>query len=74
VTGSTDHPFKGRGVAFRTIYIHLFAGIDKEFFKDIAALKASKFKNWHSFFLLWKGPPFKVPGSKVGTRNPAFDG
>jgi hypothetical protein len=36
-------------MAFRAIYIHLFVGIDKEFFKDMAAFKTSKFKDGHSF-------------------------
>jgi hypothetical protein len=35
-------------MTFRAIYIHLFIGIDKEFFKDTTALKASEFKNGHS--------------------------
>ena len=35
-------------MAFRAIYIHFFVGIDKEFFKDMAALKASEFKDRHS--------------------------
>ena len=35
-------------MAFRAIYIHLFVGIDKEFFKDMTALKASEFKDRHS--------------------------
>jgi len=35
-------------MAFRAIYIHLFVRIDKEFFKDVAALKASKLKDGHS--------------------------
>lgn len=35
-------------MAFRAIYIHLFVGIDKEFFKDMTALKTPEFKNGHS--------------------------
>jgi hypothetical protein len=35
-------------MAFGAIYIHLFVGIDKEFFKDMTALKASEFKDRHS--------------------------
>jgi hypothetical protein len=49
MTGPADHPFKGPRMAFRAIYIHLFVGIDKKFFKDMTALKASEFKDRHSF-------------------------
>jgi hypothetical protein len=48
MTGPADHPFKGPRMAFGAIYIHLFVGIDKEFFKDMTALKASEFKDRHS--------------------------
>jgi hypothetical protein len=36
-------------MAFRAIDIHLFVAIDKEFFKDMTALKASEFKDRHSY-------------------------
>jgi hypothetical protein len=48
MTGPTDHSFKGPGMAFRAIYIDLFVGIDKEFFKDVVALETSEFKDRHS--------------------------
>ncbi len=48
MTAPTDYPFKTPRMAFRAIYIHLIAGIDKEFFKDMTTLKTSEFKNGHS--------------------------
>jgi hypothetical protein len=54
-------------MAFRAIYIHLFVGIDKEFFKDMTALKTSEFKDRHSV-----SSPLKrssVPGSRFKGWN-----
>jgi hypothetical protein len=47
VTGLADDPLKGHGAAFGTFDVCFFIRAKKDLFKEVAALKASKFKNGH---------------------------
>jgi len=47
VTGPTDDPLKGHGAAFGTFDVSTFIRAKKDLFKEVGALKASKFKNGH---------------------------
>jgi hypothetical protein len=47
MTGPTNDPFKGAGLAFRTFQVHFIIRVHKEFFKYVAAFKASEFKDGH---------------------------
>ena len=47
MTGLADDPLKGHGAAFGTFDVCSFIRAKKDLFKEVAALKASKFKNGH---------------------------
>jgi hypothetical protein len=47
MTGLTNDPFKGAGLAFRTFQVHSIIGTHKEFLKYVAAFKTSEFKDGH---------------------------
>jgi hypothetical protein len=52
-------------MAFGAVYIHLFVGMDKEFFKDMTALKASEFKDRHSLSSPFERFPVQRSGFRV---------
>ncbi len=47
MSGLTNDPFKGVGLAFRTFQVHFIIGTHKEFFKYVSAFKTSEFKDGH---------------------------
>ena len=70
VTGLADDPFKGNRVAFGTFDVGSFIRAKKDFFKKVAALKASKFKNGHDLlpnllFFIVKDFSIKAGSHKV---------
>jgi hypothetical protein len=60
-------------MAFRTIDIDLFVGIDKKFFKDMTALEAPEFKNGHSVSSPFKRFHVHCFQSVVGLWVPTFE-
>jgi len=64
MVGPADYSFEGTGPAPGAFYIHFIMRSDKEFFKQVAALQAAKFKNRHCLF-----PPVSAFGRWLKSQN-----